>query len=44
MRDPGHADLIEDLIRNLKPIESVYDKQNRWMDEYQIMMKEIEEL
>ena len=42
--NPGHADLIEDLIRNLKPIESVYDKQNKWMDEYQIMMKEIEEL
>ena len=23
--DPGHADLIEALIRNLKPVESVYD-------------------
>ena len=26
--DPGHADLIETLIRNLKPVESAYDKQN----------------
>ena len=22
--DPGHADLLETLIRNLRPIESVY--------------------
>ena len=42
--DPGHAELIETLIRNLKQVESVYDKQMKWMDEYQIMMKEIEEL
>ena len=42
--DPGHADLIETLIRNLKPVESAYDKQNQWMDEYQAMMKEMEEL
>ena len=42
--DPGHAELIETLSRNLKPVESVYDKQMKWMDEYQIMMKEMEEL
>ena len=42
--DTGHADLIETLSRNLRPVESVYDKQIKWMDEYQSMMKEIEEL
>ena len=40
--DPGHAELLEALIRNLKPVESVYDAQNNWMTEYQKMMEELE--
>lgn len=40
--DPGHADLLEALIRNLKPIESIYDAQNNWMAEYQSMIDEME--
>ena len=41
--DPGHADLLEALIRNLKPVESVFDAQNNWLAEYQTMMNELEE-
>lgn len=40
--DPGHAELLEALIRNLKPVESVLDAQNNWMAEYQNMMEEMD--
>jgi hypothetical protein len=40
--DPGHADLLEALIRNLKPIETPFDAQNSWMAEYQNMIDEME--
>lgn len=42
--DPGHAELLEALIRNLKPVESVFDAQNSWMAEYQSMMEEMDKL
>ncbi len=42
--DPGHAELLEALIRNLKPVESVLNAQNSWMAEYQSMMQEMDEM
>lgn len=40
--DPGHADLLEALIRNLKPVETVFDAQNSWMAQYQSMVDEMD--
>ena len=40
--DPHHAELIEALIRNLKPVQTVFDAQNEWMTQYQNNIREMD--